>query len=111
MKGHTQEKILECDFFFLISELSLAIHAFVNFVGYFAVWWSSTPTLQAVCTADAELKNVQTSLPPLLGVWERSLPSPFPVWVCFSLVIFESLGDISGVAAGLKAAQLICEGC
>lgn len=37
MKDHIEEKVLECDFLFLISELSLPIHAFVSFVGYFAV--------------------------------------------------------------------------
>lgn len=39
MKDYIEEKVLECDFFFfLISELSLAVHRFVNFVSYFAVW-------------------------------------------------------------------------
>lgn len=65
-------------FFFSISELSLAIYVFVNFVDYFAVW-SSTPALQVVYTADAEHKNGQTSLPVLSGVWEKSLPFPLPV--------------------------------
>lgn len=61
--------------FFPISKLSLAIYVFVDYVAV----WSSTPTLQIVYTADAELKNGQTSLPVLSGVWARSLPFPLPV--------------------------------